>query len=566
MKKQYSFWLITAIVIFTFIPFLGETLFNTKGEPREAIVAVSMLQNGDWILPVHCGTDIPYKPPFLAWCIAVISTLTGSVSEYTSRLPSALATIAMVIIGFRFYRNRTSGLIAFIMAIVTITSFEVHRAATNCRVDMLLTAFIVIALYSLYRHWEHGHKGLPWTAILLMSCGVLTKGPVGMILPCLVIGVFRLIKGEKFTPVFLNLLTAAILSCVIPALWYIAAYRQGGQEFLNLAMEENFGRFFGNMSYESHENPVYYNFITVIAGLLPYTLLLLFSMFTIKLRKTTYSIRETWSKLRHSMMAMDPAKLFSLLSIILIFTFYCIPKSKRSVYLLPIYPFLAYFITLLAISLINRRSRAINIYAVIISIIAILLPASLYLIRAGVLPELHGNISTFVSGLANYPLSLFTRILILLPLLIGAYTIICTIKRQTSLKSIFTQALASTLLLYWSFSAVYQPAVLNTKSDIVVAQQLKGMIPQGKIYSFIDDGLDFMRYYTINFYLDDRIKMFIHEHPDEGYIIVSEPHSHKLAELYGNSYCFTRLHDFNHRSCDVKQQVLLFRFHRTGSH
>lgn len=566
MKKQYPFWLITTIVIFTFIPFLGETLFNTKGEPREAIVAVSMLQNGDWILPIHCGTDIPYKPPFLAWCIAVISTLTGSVSEYTSRLPSALAAIAMVIIGFRFYRNRTSGMVAFIMAIVTITSFEVHRAATNCRVDMLLTAFIVISLYSLYRHWERGHRGLPWTAILLMSCGVLTKGPVGMILPCLVIGVFRLIKGEKFLPAFLNLFTAAILSCFIPALWYIAAYHQGGQEFLDLAMEENFGRFFGNMSYESHENPVHYNFVTVIAGLLPYTLLLLFSLFTIKLRKPAASLREAWNRLKLNIASMEPAKLFSLLSIVLIFTFYCIPKSKRSVYLLPIYPFLAYFITLLVIRLINRKSRAINVYAVIISAIAILLPVTFLLIRAGVLPELHGSIDTFVSGLAGYPLSGISlpRMLVILSLLFGIANIVAIAKKHRDTHEIFKYTLIATLLLYWSFSAVYQPAVLNTKSDIVVAQQLKERIPHGKIYSFIDDGLDFMRYYTINFYLDDRVKMFIHECPDEGCIIVSEPHSHKLIELYGNSYSFTMLHDFNHRSCDVKQQVLLFRFHRTG--
>ena len=564
MRKQYTFWFITAIVILTFIPFLGETLFNTKGEPREAIVAVSMLQNGDWILPEHCGSDIPYKPPFLAWCIAAISFLTGSVSEYTSRLPSALAMIAMVIVGFRFFRNRTGDTVAAIMALITVTSFEVHRAATNCRVDMLLTAFIVIALYALYRHWERGHKGLPWVAILLMSCGVLTKGPVGMILPCLVIGVFRLIKGERFFPVFLNLSLAAILSCVIPALWYIAAYQQGGQEFLDLAMEENFGRFFGKMSYESHENPVHYNFVTVIAGLLPYTLLLLFSLFTVKLRRPALSLREAWCRLKQRITGMEPAKLFALLSIVLIFTFYCIPKSKRSVYLLPIYPFLAYFITLLAISLINRKSRAITVYAVVISVISILLPTAFYLIRSGSVPEMHGSINIFITGLANHPLSPVSHILILLPLITGVYTIISIIKRRLDSTGIFRLTLASTLLLYWSFSAAYQPAVLNTKSDIVVARQIEKIIPEGKIYSFIDDGLDFMRFYTINFYLDDRVKMFIHENPDEGYIIVSEPHSHKLTELYGTGYSFTQVADFNHRSCDVKQQLLLLRFNRTG--
>ena len=41
---------------------------------------------------------------------------------------------------------------------------------------------------------------------------------------------------------------------------------------------------------------------------------------------------------------MDDARLFTLLSVVIIFVFYCIPKSKRSTYLLPLYPFLAYYV------------------------------------------------------------------------------------------------------------------------------------------------------------------------------------------------------------------------------
>ena len=75
-----------------FLPWLGEILFNSKGEPREAIVAVSILRSGDWILPTNYGGDIPFKPPFLAWLIAGLATVLngGVVNEYISRLPSAL--------------------------------------------------------------------------------------------------------------------------------------------------------------------------------------------------------------------------------------------------------------------------------------------------------------------------------------------------------------------------------------------------------------------------------------------------------------------------------------------
>ena len=157
--------------------------------------------------------------------------------------------------------------------------------------------------------------------------------------------VFYLLRGENFWRASLLTSANAILSLIIPALWYIAAWQRGGEEFLSLMMEENVGRLTGTMSYDSHLNPWYYNVITVVSGLLPYTLLLLFSLFSLKYAKPRINVSangfSTWLK---SLKNADPWILFNSLAVILIFIFYCIPASKRSVYLLPIYPGLAYFI------------------------------------------------------------------------------------------------------------------------------------------------------------------------------------------------------------------------------
>ena len=169
--------------------FLGDTLFNTRGEPREAIVAYSMLEHGNWVLPVNNGDEIAFKPPLLHWCVAAISSLAGGVSEYTSRLPSALAVWVMILGGFVFYARRRNVEVALLMGLLTLTCFEVHRAAYACRVDMLLSALVVLALYALYRWTERGLKGIPWLAWALMAGAALSKGPVGVILPCGVAGV-----------------------------------------------------------------------------------------------------------------------------------------------------------------------------------------------------------------------------------------------------------------------------------------------------------------------------------------------------------------------------------------
>ena len=345
ISSRFSLFLLLLIIsTLTIIPYLGLTNFHTKGEPREAIVAVSMLQNDNWILPVNNGSDIAYKPPFFHWCIAALSLPTGEVTEFTSRLPSALAVIIMSAMCFLFFAKRSRNDIAFLSALLLLSGFEVHRAAMASRVDMVLTCFIVLALLQLYRWWEHHLRGIPVWAILFMSIATLTKGPVGIILPCTVIGVFLLLQKVSLWKTIYKVLPLALLACILPLAWYYAAYLQGGDTFLQLVMEENFGRFLGKMTYESHEQPVIYYFYITLAGWLPWSLLVIMSLFVLKYKRPKGTVRQYWNRFKEYIAHMDRMRLFSLLAIVIIFVFYCIPKSKRSVYILPIYPFIAYFL------------------------------------------------------------------------------------------------------------------------------------------------------------------------------------------------------------------------------
>ena len=72
---------------------------------------------------------VAYKPPFLYWAIAAISSLFGGVSEYSSRLPSAIAFLAMQLVFFSFIAKRKGVKTAFLTSILLLSSFEVHRAA-----------------------------------------------------------------------------------------------------------------------------------------------------------------------------------------------------------------------------------------------------------------------------------------------------------------------------------------------------------------------------------------------------------------------------------------------------
>ena len=431
IKYNKALWLIIILAIVMMIPFLGLTDFNTKGEPREAVVAYTMLEHGNWILPINNGGDIPYKPPFFHWCIAFFSLFIGHVNEYTSRLPSAVSLVLMTIGGFVFYAKRKNAQTSLIAAILTLTAFEVHRAGMNCRVDMLNTAFMVGAMYLLYRWWEKGKHQLPWLAILCMSGATLTKGPVGIILPCFVMGVFMLTQRENFWGIVWRMALTALLSLIIPFCWYYAAYLQGGDEFLRLVKEENIDRFMGKMAYESHENPAWYNLLTLITGWLPYTLLLLFSLFILPWKK--------FSKTRflENAKKATPLQVFTWLAFLLVLFFYCIPKSKRSVYLLPCYPFMAYLIAEYIVWMMKEKMGALKVYAGVIASITLILNIALLVVKKGWVPEsiFHGkhaidNIA-MLHALENNDLLIPCSIFMVITLE-GVYLIFRALKKKNS--------------------------------------------------------------------------------------------------------------------------------------
>ncbi|WP_288360296.1 glycosyltransferase family 39 protein [uncultured Bacteroides sp.] len=555
LTSNKAFWLLLAICVITILPFLGLSDYHTKGEPRESIVSYSMLDSGNWILPRNNGGEMAYKPPFFHWSIAAVSSLCGGhVTEMTSRLPSAIALIAMTLFGFMFFAKRKGVQIALLAAFITLTNFELHRAGANCRVDMVLTALTVCALYCFYKWYEKGLKGVPWLAILLMSAGTLTKGPVGTIIPCLVVGVFLLLRGVNFFKAFLLLSAWGILSLILPFCWYVAAYQQGGEEFLALVMEENLGRMTNTMSYDSCVNPWHYNFVTLFAGYVPWILLVVLSLFTLTYRKFSIQPATWWKRFTAWIKNMDPIDLFSFTSIVIIFVFYCIPQSKRSVYLMPIYPFIAYFLAKYLFYLVKKQSKVIKVYGSILAVISLLLLVCFIIVKCGLIPEtiFHGrhaqNNINFLRAIQNIS-GTGSLLLIAIPTFLGIYW--WFYQRKYTLSNRFLYAIVVlTMGLYLALDGAYQPPILNSKSVKFIAADIEKIAPEneGVIYEFIEESLhaagDPVHYFELNFYLHNRIDNFYQKRPSEGFLLIGTNDAEKyLPEFEKEGYQFEQLYE-----------------------
>lgn len=466
-------------LVLLWIPWLGETIFYSKGEPREAMVAMAMLQQGDWLLPVTTGTDMPFKPPFLAWLIAIFAKIFngGVVNEFLSRLPSALAAIGLVMGTYGWARRIRGEQFALFMAMILATSVEFYRAAVACRVDMVLTAAMVGAMYILYTIRTRADRDNFWRyllVVILLTVATLTKGPVGSLLPCLVMGLFFLWNGEDFLPTLGRLTAVCIASFIVPAVWYYFAWQRGGSDFLQLVWEENFQRLSHSMPYSSHVKPFWYNFITLILGMLPWTLLAVMSLGALK-RIVTQPLK--------------PAGKLALTAVVTVVVFYCIPISKRSVYLLPAYPFLAYGVASIAETL--SETRINNAFTRVLCVIAIAVPLLLPLTR--MFP---------VAGFSFEAVKWWHYILLALPVIVAI-----ALLTRTSRKGPIGDACLVIWAMYIAYAAAIMPAVMNPLSDRPEARMLDALADGKPIYVVgMYGNWHYTNTYAINYYLDDRTR------------------------------------------------------------
>lgn len=564
------------ICIISVLPWIGLGDFSTKGEPREASVAISMIDSGNWILPQVYANEFAYKPPMAHWLMAAFSYPQGYVSEFTSRLPSALAFIILVGFVLVFFGKRVKFQEAFIATLLLITCIEIHRAAMTTRVDMLLTTFIVLGLFQLFR-WEDKLelKGLPVVIPLLFSGAVLTKGPVGIILPLFVFGVYLLMLNKySMLTIFKSLLYIGVSSLFLPLLWYISAWKQGGDDFLNVALAENFGRFFHvsnpNINYDlGHENGVWYNFVTLAAGFVPWTIFFFFSLFGLKLQKPSMSfkeiIKDCWKRIR----SMEKVKLFSLIALVCILFFYSIPSSKRSVYLMPAYPFIALFLAQYAIYITEYRTKVTRVFAAFVAslttviLIAFVLTmtgvidpvtiASHYTDRASTLTTVEMITNTLVSfGGLTIGIIIFT--------LLALITVCYQMFKKINIKILYA-TIALTFAINMLIDGVIMRGIRQGSSSRPFAEKVMETYPLNETNMFVMNSLkEYRNMYGLNFYLGNRFHNFEKEMPANGYFFSVEQDLEHVIAKYGDRYTFSRLTSTDQPINEVRQKIVLCSF------
>ena len=305
---------------------LGELPFFSRGEPREGLVVWEMYSSGNWILPAVNGDYIPFKPPLFHWFGVFAAHLFGHIDEFSLRLPSAVFATLGVLMTYLAARRLWGERAAIVAGIVLVTNAEWWQAGTDTQVDMTLAFFISAAclyFYFLYEQRDFGLVkclGLP----LLLGLATLSKGPVGLAVPCLVFLIFLGLRRDFAFVKKLHPFASAAVFLLIAGSWYGAALWQGGPAFFfRQIVDETFRTAVGSYG---HFQPVYYYLPIFLENTLPW------SFFYPALALFIYQRRDKLS---------DEKLLFPLVWSVGVLVFFSASLGKRGVYILPLYPAIA---------------------------------------------------------------------------------------------------------------------------------------------------------------------------------------------------------------------------------
>lgn len=253
---------------------LGSLPLLQPDEGRNAEVAREMKESGAWLSPSYNGIAYLDKPAFYFKAVAVSLAAFGN-NETAARLPSAVFGLALLAITLVFCR-RVQGPRVAIMAVIVIATMPLYVVLSRTVIfDIALAFFVSGAIFAGYRAEECAGKARRnWYLLGALAAGfaTLVKGPVGFLIPGLVLFVFHRVEGRRgvwkrfFAP--LNLL--AFFGVTLP--WFIGLSLQHHDFPYYGLIEESFHRF---TTTTFHRTQPFYFYALIVAGLfLPWSFIL----------------------------------------------------------------------------------------------------------------------------------------------------------------------------------------------------------------------------------------------------------------------------------------------------
>jgi len=244
---------------------LGGWPLISPDEGRNAEVAREMSLSHSWLVPTYNGLVYLDKPAFYFKTIALSFSLFGE-SEGVARLSSAFFGFALLLAVFLFCRRVYDQRTAMLAMLIVATTPLYITFSRYVIFDMTLAFFVSATIFACYLAEECEEKQrLRWYLLGALSAGIATlvKGPVGFIVPTLVVTVFNGVEGRLglMKRAFALRNWAVFFAIVLP--WFVGLSLLRTDFPYYGIMRESVARF---TTTEFHRTAPFYYYAPIIAG------------------------------------------------------------------------------------------------------------------------------------------------------------------------------------------------------------------------------------------------------------------------------------------------------------
>ncbi len=304
---------------------LGDYPLFNPDESLYAEPAREMLDTGEYVTTLLNYVVRFTKPPLVIWAMAGCYKLFG-VTEFAARFFGASCGVILVGMTFLFLNKYATKRAALLASLSLVTAPLFIGTAREAITDMPLSLFIAGALMAFYHGFQQEERRWKWLGYALVGLAVMTKGPVGLILPAGILGAYHVVRGEflrawrYYSPVGGLLVVGAI---AIP--WFATEiYVTHGAYYQEFLVRENFQRF---TSVVDHKGAWWYHIAAIAGGFLPWSI---------------FAPQALWLAATKRIRGKEAAlPFFCLLWFTAIVVFFSASVSKLLPYTLPAFPALA---------------------------------------------------------------------------------------------------------------------------------------------------------------------------------------------------------------------------------
>ena len=272
-------------------------------ESNYVLSAITMLKHNSWISPMIYDQVWYDKPPLTYWALMISYKLFG-ISDFTSRIPNTLIAGGSVVLMYHLvYRIKESKYTAVMSALLLFSALQFWYISHAVITDGFLFFFSLAIFGYSYLAFAKNDKYSMVKAYGAAALAVVTKGPVGIVLPGLILLLFIAIRWftqkdnddyslNKDIKLLFNPF-GIFLFIILASPWYIAMYSIHGQDFISGFLGlHNMER--ALVSEHPKFNVWYYYLIIVPIALLPWTPAVIYRLKSIKWKENFYLIGAIW--------------------------------------------------------------------------------------------------------------------------------------------------------------------------------------------------------------------------------------------------------------------------------